>query len=383
MDVLGLSFNTGLSDLGLQYAELIADFIFRQTSLGALVLIAAILLAIWASVRSGLYQPLVVLFFLVLTITFICSPYKEDAQGKRSPVMLSFLGQGVDAAVTGAIHALEANAEGEWTHYFPQPFMVQDISLRFKEALERGTYDIALRRQLDNFLQDQYMPALGMLRQDPLVLEWHDLWPGHDRVTGLYSQDGKKEWALLEKELIKGLDQDPYLKSASRNNIASLAHSDLQSVEQGLIRSMVQGQLNRAAHIKTPSLVWQISFWLPKSFLYICASANVLLYSVFPLVMLALVLTRNMKILMDYLKIFLWIKFCPLAGALSFQCSLFLAGLQAQTSQDPSWAWERPYYCLAAAVMIVVMPILMFYLFNQGGLYARSVGHAGPVMFRH
>jgi len=55
---------------------------------------------------------------------------------------------------------------------------------------------------------------------------------------------------------------------------------------------------------------------------------------------------------------FIWIKSWTLTAAISYNISLMVARLQAQTSSQANWFWDYPYYALVASVLLCLMPLL-------------------------
>lgn len=327
-----------LSADGLSYAQSIIDFLFTQAPCAALIFTAGLLLALWQLVRSGSYHPLIIFFFLFISIPLLAKP-----------VLLNFLGKFGDVITTGAISVIDA-AMPDQAKYLTAPFGLQRSSLSIREDLDQGFSDAVLQQRLNKFLYDQYLPALGVNKNNPIS----------------YPPNTQRQWQDLQRDL-KNNFTGSFLTDKLRTDISYLTQSS-RDIEEALIKSTVRRGLNGTARIRSSALPWQISFWGITAFPYIYGFANLLLYAFFPLAVLVLVLSRRAAVLLHYLKTLVWIKSWALGGALSFYASLFVARLQAQASpNDPSWAWEQPYYCLAAVILLCFTPLATFLIIQKTG----------------
>ena len=204
-----------------------------------------------------------------------------------------------------------------------------------------------------------------MLRHDAHSMDSKDVWPGDKGIAAYYSPSAQKQWGQITNSLKTYLDQDVDFGSKGRTDIGLMTQTSDDVIQEELIKSIVRKELRNMAVIVTPSLPWQISSWILAAFPYVYGWCNVILYVTVPFLILAFIVTRHVGILMSYSKIFLWVKSWMLGGALCFYSSLLLARVQSQSSVDPSWAWEHPYYGMAAAMMLVLMPVLTFLLINK------------------
>ena len=156
MDIFGFTAtDTALSVLGLNTAQIIADFIFLQTPLAALAFAAGLIADIIQTTQTGNYRPLIV-FFLIFVSVFLCllpkrpegviksalEHYTQSTQSSQAfkdqildyhqiPVLLSFLDQMTDALMIGFIHAFDSVMPA-WAHYLTAPFGLQRNCLNIK-----------------------------------------------------------------------------------------------------------------------------------------------------------------------------------------------------------------------------------------------------------
>ena len=391
MDIFGLTpYDAALSVLGLNYCQIITDFLFRQTSVGLCAFIIGFLLSLWQVKKTGQYRPLIVFGFIILTAVPLFLPNKEEGSIKSAveryaqsiqtsqelkdhlinthqiPVILSFVSQFIDSIMIGIIHAIDVLTPA-WANYLTAPFRIHQTSFNIREEMNKGIADIDLERQLNIFLHDYYLPALSNLKHSTPAIDLNELWPGHARISVYYSSSGQKEWAKLKLQLMNYLNQNPSLSEQERARVINLTQMPAQTIEEGLIKSMVIHEFNRTVKLAEPGLIWKLSAWTLRGFPYMYGGFNVMLYAAFPMLILALAVTRDSGIIIHYLKNLLWDKTWILSGALCFYGSMLIARLQAQSTDSPAWVWEHPYYCVAAAVMLVIMPIATFLIINQLG----------------
>ena len=389
MDIFGLtSVDSALSVLGLNYAQLTVDFLFYKTPVAIVVFTGAFLLGLWQMARSGQYRHLITFFLAALTIVLLLLPkrqegdiksavehYSQSAQSSQSiknqilnyhqiPVILGFIAQMGDALMIGIIRSMDA-VTPQWANYLTAPFGLHRGCLNIREAVQNGIEDIALRQKAEDFLYDHYLPSVSMLRIDLPSIDINELWPGHARIVNYYSSDARRQWEAIERELRNNINQNPAISEKTKAGIGQMMHLPLQDIEGALLRSFIRFELQRMAHRYKPSIFWRMNSWVLTAFPYLCGWAQLILYAMFPFLLLAFAFSRRVDVLSHYLRIFCWVKSWDLGGAVCFYFSLFIARLQAQASTDPSWAWEHPYFCVAAGIILGFMPVGTFLIINK------------------
>ncbi|MBI4309631.1 MAG: hypothetical protein HY591_04800 [Candidatus Omnitrophica bacterium] len=387
MDIFGFTaVDTALAVLGLNYAQIITDFIFFKTPLASLAFACGIIACLVQIIRTGHYRALALFFLIFLSISFLLLPkrpegtiqsaleeYSQSSQSSQDlkdqvldyhdlPVILSFLGQAMDVFMIGIIHALDTVTPA-WAQYLNAPFGLHNYCLHIREAMEQGIGDPGLRQKLNTFLYDQYLPALGMVQHDDPAVDFGQMWPGHEKITPYYPSSARKQWEGMERQLRNYLDTNPALAEQARVSVIALTQTSAQVMEQSLLKSITGRELKEAGDIHKITLLRQAGSSMMAVFPWIYGWANLMLYALFPLVILAMCISRSWKTAVYYLKGLVWVKSWSLGGALSFYASLLMARMQAQAaSGDPSWAWERPYFCIYAGIVLGLVPLMTFFL---------------------
>ncbi len=394
MSIFGFTpIDTAASVLGLNICQRLLEFIFLQTPLGAAAFTAGFLLSLWQSSQQAEFHSLIKFFIICVAVLLLILPSRPEGEIKsaveqygqttiksqeikdiqinehRIPVILSFLGQMMDAVFIGAVHAIDAVTPA-WAQYGTGPFLLHQTSLRLKENIDQGIADISLKKRVDQFLYDHYLPALSMLKNDsPQFQEQQELWPGHARILAFYSPAARREWEDLQRAFQQTSRQQPILSERGRDVLQQMTGTRLEDIDQAVFKSMTAREVHE---LKRPiqrfsSLFWQSINWILAVFPNIYGWANMMAYAFFPFLILFLGITRHAGLLTHYLKALIWIKSWLLGGALSFYSSLIIARLQAQSSSDPFWAWEHPYYCVGAVIGLLLMPTATFFIINKGG----------------
>ena len=382
MNIFGLTpIDAALSALGLNCAQLIADFFF-QTPLAAMVLISGLLLNIGRLV-NGNYRSFITFLFLTLTVSLLLLPNKAEgtiasaverygqapSQSSQSikdqvlnyhriPAIQSFLNNAAEAAVVGIVHTFDSVVPA-WARYLNSPFGLQKSCLYIREDLRHGISDFTLRRELNQFLHDYYLPALIFTKHNTSNLDMTAVWPGNERISVHYSSQARQQWSTLEKQLKVYFEKNKNLSEAARSKIANLTQTSLQIIDQYLIKSLVDQQLNTTAQVKNIDWPWHLTLWGLNFFPILYGGANLVLNFFFPFLVLILVLSRNIKFLFSYLRVFAWVKSWVFVGAVSSYISLSAARLHGPSS-NPAWSWEQPYFCMAAVLLLVFIPFFTF-----------------------
>ncbi len=390
MDIFGLTpIDTALSVLGLNAAQIIANYLVT-TPLSATALAAGFLFSIVKTARYGHTQPLVILFVVTLSALFLVLPQRpegniQSAQERyghsdhssqmikdrlieyhQIPVLLGFAEQISVAILAGAIHTFDVLMPS-WAHFLTSPFGAARIALNMRKAIALGITDAPLHARLQKFLNDFYLPALGIIKNESSAAPLAELWPGHERVLSYYSSPGKAQWKQLGEEIARYFDQDPHLDHDARAHISAMTQSPQDAVLLSMTKSLVEQVLARLADVKANDWMWQATAAVVSVFPYMYGWANGLVLGCFPLMILTCVVTRSPRTIVHYCRTFAGVKAMALGAALCFYASLIVAAVAANTQSDPSWAWERPYFCAVLAILLVALPVGAFVIIPKHG----------------
>jgi hypothetical protein len=334
------------------FCNLITDFLFHSRGIALAVFTGGFLLSVWKTARSGRYQPIILFLFLTCAIF---------GQSRHLPGLLSFIDQTLEASISGAVKVIDRNRNQPWAQYFPKPFTVHKDVLKIRISMEEGIKDLPLRRQFERFLRDEYLPSLYMASEGSHVV-LQQAWPGHDQITQRYSRQGQHDWVSLKQSLKTFFDSLP------KSNVMQMAGANEDVMTEALIKSLTKHVLLAEAGIHVSKVLWQLSDFTLGFYQFITDLAHAVMYALFPFMLLIVLLTCDIKYIVDYSKTFLWMKLWVLGGAVCFYLSL---NFQEISATNPSLIWEKPYFCLAAAIGLLFVPAAMLLMTKLGGLYEK------------
>jgi hypothetical protein len=334
------------------FCNLITDFLFHSRGIALAVFAGGFLLSIWRTARSASYRPIILFLFLTCAIL---------GQSHKLPNLLSFIDQALDASVSGSVKVIDRGRNQAWAQYFPKPFTVHQNVLSIRKSMEEGIKDIPLRNQFERFLKNEYLPSLYMATEAGQVT-LQQAWLGHEKISERYSRQGQHDWVSLKQSLKASFDPLP------KSDVMQMAGGNEEAMTEALIKSLTKQTLLNQAGIHKSEVLWQLADFVLGFYQFISGLANCVMYALFPFMLLLLLLTSEVKHIIDYFKTFLWLKFWVLGGAFCFYLSL---GFQRAPAGDLSLVWERPYFCLAAAISLLFVPVFMLLMTKLGGLYEK------------
>jgi hypothetical protein len=389
MELFGLTpIDSALSALGLNYCQTLMAYIFQDTSLGTCVFTLGFLFAISKSIQKGSIKPVIICFFLyIAAYSLIVSPHRDiqvikSAQERygvitpttdslkwttsnEMPVLLSFIGQGMDAIFIGAVDALGKNTP-DYANFLKQPYGIQRVSVNAHRLVYEGVGNISLKERVDEFVYSSYVPALTILKNSTSSLEnLSQYGPTHEGVNGLYSQEDKEEWESLKSGLLQHMNMLQSNWLMAKEFLSEFDQNHASKLEDDLLNALIQRQARSIQKINQ-SWLWRGMDHFFEILPLIQGGANLCLYASFPFVLLSVFITQKFHLFISYGKIFVWVKSWILTGALAFYASLIIARFQAQTSPNASWFWQSPLFCASSIFLIVLMPVLTLLTMNYG-----------------
>lgn len=383
MNIFGITpVDAALSALGLNCAQMLADAVFTHTRIAQICMICGVLFAAVRAARHADYRSLIMVAMVYAAIVLLFLPKKDEGRIASAaevystsphaahsiknlltshhhvPSILSWLAQVADSFVIGVIHVTDS-AMVPWARFLAGPFQAELLCLDARGAVRSHALDAAWQAAWVKFLRDHYVPALSMIKHDKPDVDLSALWPGHRGVTVYYSTSARKEWADLQPRLTAVLDGHPHVNARARNTLAQISGTSPDAVREGLIAAMARQSADTRPSPHTFFDIFHASGMILRFFPILYGWCHLILYAAFPLVVLIVAVSLKATALRVYGALLAGVKAMALWAALCGYGAAALASLQVQSALDASWVWERPYFCVAAAVGLVIMPVLL------------------------
>ena len=427
--------------IGLVNAKSIMDFLFFDTQVGVVVFLIGFLSSLWRSVReadfSALWSFLMIFFILLFifikpmlnledtTSTMEQAGWKGDSTAqslkdtffdtgrtKAGSLGLVLVSEAYNAIVYGTVSAITRVTQQKNFNYLNNPFIVNKVSLYLQHFSAQGIKDNALRKDLGDFLKNDYPQTLGRMvnnatNQPDITKKW---WPGDEEVVANYDDDQKKRWSDLDARL------DTYIKEnldtiSSYGPLANLL-IDYKALKIKLLSTHMESSAQDMAFNVSgygipsvaPTVSWlmkQPAKWLAyassfigqffsttlsefmiKALPYLEGYAVMIIYSLFPFTLLLCLLCGTLAILKEYFVYLFWVKSWVIIWALIHYASLYMAVLQSKllSGTNGSWFFEKPYFNTVTGVLLVMSPGIAWFM-TKGVL--SGIGEAASALTLH
>ncbi|PIP19793.1 MAG: hypothetical protein COX41_01090 [Candidatus Omnitrophica bacterium CG23_combo_of_CG06-09_8_20_14_all_41_10] len=427
--------------VGLVNAKSIIDFLFFETQIGAVVFLIGMLTALWRSVKETDFSVLwsYLMMFCILLFIFI-KPMTglEDAtstmeaagwkgtstqealkdifidtgKARASSLGLVLISQGYNAIVYGTVSAITKVTQQKDFNYLNNPFIINKVSLYLRHFSSEGIKkDNALRKELEDFLKNDYPQTLGRMinngkTQVAITKKW---WPGDEEVITNYDLDQRKRWEALDLRLTD------YIKTEIGKLGAKGPFTDLFIDYKAIKIKLLAGHAEKAAtdivsnmtgygiEPKSASLSWimrqpasllayassfvgqffstTLSEFMIKALPYLQGYAVMIIYSLFPFTLLLCLLFGTFSILKEYFIYLFWVKSWVIIWALIHYAAVYMSTLQAKLgSGTSSWFFEKPYFNTITGVLLVMSPGIAWFM-TKGVL--SGIGEAATALTLH
>jgi len=427
--------------VGLVNAKSIIDFLFFETQIGAVVFLIGMLTALWRSVKETDFSVLwsYLMMFCILLFIFI-KPMTglEDAtstmeaagwkgtstqealkdifidtgKARASSLGLVLISQGYNAIVYGTVSAITKVTQQKDFNYLNNPFIINKVSLYLRHFSSEGIKkDNALRKELEDFLKNDYPQTLGRMinngkTQVAITKKW---WPGDEEVITNYDLDQRKRWEALDLRLTD------YIKTEIGKLGAKGPFTDLFIDYKAIKIKLLAGHAEKAAtdivsnmtgygiEPKSASLSWimrqpasllayassfvgqffstTLSEFMIKALPYLQGYAVMIIYSLFPFTLLLCLLFGTFSILKEYFIYLFWVKSWVIIWALIHYAAVYMSTLQAKLgSGTSSWFFEKPYFNTITGVLLVMPPGIAWFM-TKGVL--SGIGEAATALTLH
>ena len=428
--------------IGLVNAKSIMDFLFFDTQIGVAVFFIGLLTSLWKSVRETNFSALgsfLMVFFILLfifikpmfnledaTSTMEEAGWKGDSTAQSlkdtffdtgktqaGSLGLVFISEIYNSIVYGTVSAITKVTQQGNFNYLNNPFIVNKVSLYLQHFSAEGIKDNALRKDLEDFLRNDYPQTIGRMINNStnqpadMTKKW---WPGDDEVIANYDPDQKSRWEDLDTRL------DTYIKEnldtiSSNGPLANLL-IDYKALKIKLLSAHMESSAQDiASNISgygidsvSPHVSWlakQPAKWFAyissfigqffsttlaefmiKALPYLEGYAVMIIYSLFPFTVLLSLLLGTMDILKEYFVYLFWVKSWVIVWALIHYASLYMSTLQAklQSGASGSWFFEKPYFNIVTGVLLVMSPGIAWFM-TKGVL--SGIGEAATALTLH
>ena len=404
--------------IGLVNAKSIMDFLFFDTQVGIAVFFIGFLAALWRSVRETDFSPLwgfLMMFFIILfifikpmanledttstmeqagwtgdnTAQSLKDTFFDTGRTKAGSLGLVLISEAYNALVYGTVSAITRVTQDKDFNYLNNPFIVNKVSLYLQHFSAERIKDNALRKDLEEFLKNDYPQTLGRMinngaNQPNVTKKW---WPGDEEVIANYDLDQRKRWEGLDSRLSDYIKEN--IDTLGSNSPLANLFIDYKAIKIKLLA----GHMERSAQDITSNITGQgidplssrISWilkqpanWLAyigsvvgqffsttlaefmiKALPYLEGYAVMIIYSLFPFTLLLCLLFGTMTILKEYFIYLFWVKSWVIIWALIHYTSLYMSTLQAKLASGAgsSWFFERPYFnTVTGASMVELIP---------------------------
>ena len=178
--------------IGLVNAKSIMDFLFFDTQVGVVVFLIGFLSSLWRSVReadfSALWSFLMIFFILLFifikpmlnledttstmeqvgwtgdnTAQSLKDTFFDTGRTKAGSLGLVLVSEAYNAIVYGTVAAITRVTQQKNFNYLNNPFIVNKVSLYLQHFSAQGIKDNALRKDLGDFLKNDYPQTIGRM----------------------------------------------------------------------------------------------------------------------------------------------------------------------------------------------------------------------------
>jgi hypothetical protein len=427
--------------IGLVNAKSIMDYMFFETQIGLAVFLIGMLTALWRSVKDTDFS--VLWSFLMMFCAFLFIFIKpmaslEDASStmeaagwkgnttqealkntfidtgktQAGSLGLVLVSQAYNSIVYGTITAITKVTQQKDFNYLNNPFIINKVSLYLQNFSGERIKDNALRKDLEDFLKNDYPQTLGRMvnngkTEANMTKKW---WPGDDEVVGNYDLDQKKRWEALDSRLTDYIKAeinklgaiDPFAnlfidyKAIKIRLLAGHAEKSAQDIASDMTGYGINPQTASLSWImKQPagwlayisSIVGQffsttLAEFMIKALPYLQGYAVMIIYSLFPFTLLLCLLFGTIGILKEYFIYLFWVKSWVIIWALIHYAAVYMSTLQAKlaTGTTTAWFFDKPYFNTVTGVLLVMSPGIAWFM-TKGVL--SGIGEAASALTIH
>jgi len=336
----------------------------------------------------------------------------DTGRTKAGSLGLVFVSEAYNAIVYGTISAITKVTNEKDFNYLANPFIVNKVSLYLGHFSADRVKDNALRKDLEEFLRNDYPQTLGRMinngsPQSRVAKKW---WPGDDEIIANYDLDQRKRWEDLDarlnayvKDQIDTLGPTGPLaklfidyKALKIRLLAGHLERTAQGMTSGLTGYGIDPQSTRLSWIMRQPASWlayisslvgqffstTLAEFMIKALPYLEGYAVMIIYSLFPFTLLLCLLFGSIDILKEYFIYLFWVKSWVVIWAIIHYASLYMSMLQAKLASGAtgSWFFERSYFNTVTGVLLVMSPGIAWFM-TKGVL--SGIGEAASALTLH
>jgi|GEM_PF-2248073 len=391
--------------MGLHQCSALMRYVFVETFAGKVIFLLGFLLALTRVLKGADLKALIVycaVFFCCLILVVIPTQRltvsgstmeelgytklkTEDilkkagiAQLQVSPVLM-FIDQGISALVNGSVSVVDRLNDHQ-DGFLKNPFLTAKLSLLTRESFRAGIADRVLKEKTIHFYQDHYFPVLRGWVETRLDNEFIP-WAGDESIKSLYSAEGTAAWEKLEIALYDSINGDGMIDDLSRD------YYDGVSLKDGVVRTLIAGDIARepAAYIDLSFSGQQKSVRQTGGFSLnemidgvsrVFLAGFPLLYGFvlwslwvsFPVVLVFLFLSADIRILANFFQCLGGLKLLPLFLTVADRISLLAFDIHTLWSAGTVYIWDiRMIVWLVVLGMVLSVLIVWKLMFIRTG----------------
>ncbi len=369
--------------MGLHQAQALTRFIFVETVAGKLVFAAGFISSLTAGLEKGNFRPLGVFLFLFFSFWFLfVMPQatlggsvstmeqggyqqvtttqilqKAGYAGAKAASPLDLVARWMDTLVSGATAVLDRTPPGKG--YLASPFLLTKVSMIASGTLARGITSVELEEETARFYQEYYWPALRRLKKSDA-----STWPGQESLVSTYKEEGVARWRTLRDKLYGHCDKDQLFDRMFKRFYEGVIDKD------AVVRELLRHELvlkPRRYTLMSYDLHPNVATAVPASVSvfqrmvqvlpFVQGGALFLAWSVFPVFLVATVLTRRMRALLLFFACLLSIKAWTFAWAIVDKSAWVWFALNSGWSSAP--LWQAPAINVVIVCMAVAAPVVV------------------------
>lgn len=344
--------------------------------------------------------------------------YLNATADNSASSVLAFISRLTNNLVFGVTSVIDKLAGSDGFNYLHSPFLMNKVMIHMQSFVFAPIIDKALDNQLSEFIDDHYLPTLNKMEEEGLINSDNAvyLWPGKGFVVSHYTGEGKVAWSDLHKKLqlyvvqsgvakryqfyvdkIKKIqNSNPIAEKFDREDTSSDiliiallnkkfiddASSRAYVIDKGFSYQGSHGALDMAnklyqsksnfaagilvrggeyfAHIFSSAGLQFFLAGLP----YLQGLLSLLLFSMFPAVIILCILSASLKHLLLFLKTLIHIKSWHIILAIISNASRFVLEIQARIMPTSDYVIDRPIYNIITFLFMIASPALSYFLIN-------------------
>lgn len=344
--------------------------------------------------------------------------YSSVSANNSAGSILAFTSRLINNLVLGVTGVIDKLAGSDGFNYLKSPFLMNKVMIHMQSYVSAPITDKVLDNQLNEFINKYYLPTLNKMEESGLIDTNNAvyLWPGKGFVVSNYTAQGVAAWQDIYKKLqdyvvksgvavrykkyveqitkIQGLNPiaENFARKESEKDLLIIAILNKKfiddaagrsySVNTGLTGQGSHGAIddaNKFFQFKNNYLAGFVAIggeYLAHFFSsvglqffltglpYLQGLLSLLLFSMFPAVIILCILTSSFNHIILFLKTLIHIKSWHIVLAIICNASRFVLEIQARLMPTSGYVIDRPIYNIITFLFMIASPALSYFLIN-------------------